>query len=55
MMKQRMLRTKFVRTNVPERRCDIIVWIDATQMSQGISEEFSTGSQPQYPPHPRVS
>src|ERR1051326_7471292 len=55
MTKQRMASAKLVRTKVPERLCAIIVWIEAIATSHGMRDEFSTGSQPQYPPQPRVS
>ena len=54
-MKQSMERTRLVRTNDPLLRCDSIVCMAAIEKSQGTSEEFSTGSHPQYPPHPSVS
>ena len=50
--KETVARTKFVRWNFPVRRCARRVWISAIEVSHGTRDEFSTGSQPQYPPQP---
>jgi hypothetical protein len=38
--------------NMPRFSCIITECRNAVPVSNGISEAFSTGSQPQYPPHP---
>ena len=53
--KARMARMKLVIIRPLVRRCVIMVWISATEISHGMSEAFSTGSQPHQPPQPRVS
>src|SRR6267142_1084203 len=39
---------------MPRFSCIITEWRNAVAVSHGISEAFSTGSQPQYPPHPNT-
>ncbi len=40
---------------MPRRAWTTEEWMKAVAMSQGMNEAFSTGSQAQYPPHPRTS
>src|SRR5207253_8892269 len=40
--------------NIPRFSCIITEWRKAVTVSHGISEAFSTGSHPQYPPQPRT-
>ena len=47
-----MLSSRFQRGRLPLRCCKISVCNSAVAVSQGISELFSTGSHPQYPPQP---
>ena len=49
-----MMITMFHMRNMPRRFCTIIEWTNAVMASHGMSAEFSTGSQAQYPPHPRI-
>src|SRR3954464_1076091 len=39
---------------MPRFSCIITEWRNAVAVSHGISEAFSTGSQPQYPPQPNT-
>ena len=50
-----MFRNRDALCERPLRFWTIIVWMAAIPMSQGTSDEFSTGSQAQYPPNDRVS
>jgi len=50
-----MARNMFVRRHVPLDFSTTMPCTKATDTIQGINEEFSTGSQAQYPPHPSVS
>src|SRR5438045_2320438 len=40
--------------SMPRFSCIITECRNAVPVSHGISDAFSTGSQPQYPPHPRT-
>ena len=53
-VKATMMITMFHIRNMPWRRWTMIECMKAVIASQGISAEFSTGSQAQYPPHPRI-
>src|SRR5687767_10906258 len=46
---------KFHTRSIPRRSCTITEWMYAVPVSHGRNDAFSTGSQPQTPPHPRTS
>ncbi len=51
----RMTSVTFQTRSMPRRSCTITEWRNAVAVNQGSSPAFSTGSQPQYPPHPSSS
>jgi hypothetical protein len=52
--KATFIKTMFHMRNIPRRFCTIIEWTKAVKASQGMKAAFSTGSQNQKPPHPRI-
>ena len=52
--KATFIRTIFHIRNIPRRFCTITEWTKAVRASQGIKAAFSTGSQNQNPPQPRM-
>ena len=53
-VKATTMSTMFHMRNMPRRFWTMIEWTKAVIASHGISAEFSTGSQAQYPPQPRI-
>ena len=53
-VKAMMIITIFHIRNIPRRFCTMIECTNAVIASHGISAEFSTGSQAQYPPQPSI-
>src|SRR5207244_13453609 len=52
--KVRVTRTRFQIFSIGRRSCTMTEWTKAVPMSHGMKDAFSTGSQAQYPPQPRV-
>ena len=52
--KATLIRAMFHIRNIPRRFCTIMEWTKAVRASQGINAAFSTGSQNQKPPQPRM-
>src|SRR4029450_10796178 len=51
----KMTRTTFQTRSMERRSCTMTEWRNAVAVNHGSSAAFSTGSQPQYPPHPSSS
>src|SRR6266566_8233080 len=52
--KEAITRLRFQTLSIPLRSCTIAECRNAVAVNHGSSAAFSTGSQPQYPPHPRT-
>ena len=54
-LKVRMIRVMFQTFIMFRFSWSMMEWRNAVPISQGMKAAFSTGSQPQYPPHPNSS
>ena len=52
--KVKVTSSRFQTFSIRFRSWIITEWMNAVAISHGMNEAFSTGSQAQYPPHPRV-